>query len=787
MKKYIIWFKDLTSANVPQVGGKNASLGEMFQNLGEKGIVLPDGFALTSDAYWYFIDEAGLREKIKKVLADINISNIASLQKGGEKIRKMIMAAKFPKDLNLEIKNAYQQLCKKYGKDTDVAVRSSATAEDLPSASFAGQHDTYLNIRGEKGLLEACQKCIASLFTNRAISYRQKRGFDHLKVALSVGVQKMIRSDIASAGVIFTLDTESGFKDVILITGSYGVGEMVVQGKVVPDEFYVFKQTLDHGFAPIISKKLGAKERKLIYGVKNGLKEISVRQKDREKFCLSEEEVITLAKWAKIIEDHYKLPMDIEWAKDGKTNELFIVQARPETIHARKQGLVFREYSLKNKEAVVLTSGTAIGEKITTGKARIINSAKDIGKFKSGEILVTTMTDPDWEPIMKISQGIITNLGGRTSHAAIVSRELGVPCIVGTDSGTTDIKNGQVITMDCSSGEVGKVYQGKLEWTEKEYKLDKLPKIETKLMVNLGNPEIAFKNSFLPHQGVGLAREEFIIASKIKVHPLALLNYNRLPKNLKKQIDGITLGYKDKAQFYIDELARGMGQIAAAFWPYPTIVRFSDFKTNEYAALMGGREFEPKEENPMLGWRGASRYYNEKFKPAFLLECQAMKKAREEFGLKNIWAMIPFCRTVEEGKKVLEIMKEAGLVKGENDLKVIVMCEIPSNVFLAEEFLDIFDGMSIGSNDLTQLVLGLDRDNANISNIGNEKNEAVKKMISSVIAECKKRNKYIGICGQAPSDFPDFAEFLIKEGIESMSLNPDTLIKTLIKLSQKNE
>ncbi|MDD3399465.1 MAG: phosphoenolpyruvate synthase [Candidatus Paceibacterota bacterium] len=784
MKKYIIWFKDLSSKDVPRVGGKNASLGEMHENLAKKGIAIPDGFALTADAYWHFIDEAGLREKITKILDGLDISDVKNIQERGAKIRGIIRTAELPKDLEEEVRKAYRQLCGEYGDNTDVAVRSSATAEDLPTASFAGQHDTYLNIRGEEGLLEACRRCIASLFTDRAISYREKRGFEHMKIALSVGVQKMVRSDKASAGVMFTLDTETGFRNAVLIDGSYGVGEIVVQGKVVPDEFFVFKPTLDDGFKPIISKRLGSKRNKMIYGGKDGLMEIPVPQKDRQKFCLSDDEVIILAKWAKTIEEHYKLPMDIEWAKDGESGDLFIVQARPETVHTQKKGAVFHEYSLKSKNPKVLVEGTSIGEKIAAGKARVIKSAKEISKFQAGEILVTTMTDPDWEPIMKKSAGIITDLGGRTSHAAIVSRELGVPCIVGAGKASSTLRDGQMITIDCSSGEVGKVYDGKVEWEEKEYSLKKIPKIKTKIMVNLGSPEVAFKNSFLPHQGVGLAREEFIIASKIKVHPLALLNYGRMDKKVKKQIDEITLSYKDKSQFFVDELARGVGQIAAAFWPHPVIVRFSDFKTNEYATLVGGKEFEPDEENPMLGWRGASRYYDPKFKPAFLLECRAMKKAREEFGLKNIWAMVPFCRTIEEGKKVLKIMDEAGLVRGKSGLKVIVMCEIPSNVNMAEEFLKIFDGMSIGSNDLTQLALGLDRDNAQISGIADERNETVKKMVSSVIKACRKKKKYVGICGQAPSDFPEFAEFLVRENIESISLNPDTVIKTLLRLSK---
>ncbi len=763
-KKYILWFKEISKKDVPLVGGKNASLGEMQGALVKKGISIPNGFALTARAYWYFIDANKLRKQIADVLKGLDINDVRNLQARGEKIRKLILNAQFPKDLEKQVKKAYQKLCQEYGADTDVAVRSSATAEDLPSASFAGQHETFLNIRGEKELIKACQRCIASLFTNRAISYREKGGFKHMKVALSVGVQKMVRADKASAGVIFTLDTETGFRDVVLITGSYGVGEMVVQGKVIPDEFQVFKPTLKQGFKPIIVKSLGSKKKKFIYG-RSGLLQVAVPAKDRERFCLQEKEILILAKWARVIEEHYGTPMDIEWAKDGNSGKLFIVQARPETVHVQKTKTSFKEYVLKEKNPKVLLEGIAIGEKIASGRVRVIKSIKGIGSFQAGEILVTTITNPDWEPVMKKAAGIITDSGGKTSHAAIVSRELGVACIVGSRKGTSVLKTGSFVTMDCSSGEVGRIYQGRVEWREKEYNLKKIPKIKTKIMLNIGTPEIAFRNSFLPHQGVGLAREEFIIASKIKAHPLFLIK-------------------QGKSQYFVDELARGIGQIGAAFWPKPVIVRFSDFKTNEYAALEGGKEFEPKEENPMLGWRGASRYYDPKFKPAFLLECQALKKARAEFGLKNIWAMVPFCRTVEEGKKVLQIMREGGLVKGRDGLKVVVMCEIPSNVVLVKEFLDIFDGMSIGSNDLTQLVLGIDRDNAKMGYVGDVRNRAVKGMIAQVIRECRKRKKYCGICGQAPSDYPEFAQFLVKEGIESISLNPDAIIKTILNIAK---
>ena len=791
-KKFILWFNEINSNDIALVGGKNASLGEMIRELTPRGINIPDGFATTSKAYWYFIEKSELNNKIKEILKDLNISNIKNLEERGRKIRNLILAAKLPEDLKKEIKTAYEKLCAKYGKNTDVAVRSSATAEDLPTASFAGQQETYLNIRGEEDLIKAVQKCIASLFTNRAISYREKLGFDHLKIALSVGVQKMVRSDLSSAGVIFTLDTETGFPNVVLINSSWGLGEMVVKGRVIPDEFYIFKPTLKQGFKPIIVKTLGTKRRKLIYGKKETVQKL-VSQNKAKKFTLSDKEILILSEWAVIIEEHYSRkakqwrPMDIEWAKDGKSDQLFIVQARPETVHVQKKGVTLTEYILKDKNPKILLKGIAIGNKIKSGRVRVINDVKKISQFKKGEVLVTTMTDPDWEPIMRKAAAIITDSGGRTSHAAIVSRELGVTCVVGTEKATSVFKNGQVVTVDCSSGTEGKIYKGKVGWVEKKYNLKKVPKTKTKVMVNLGSPDIAFRTGLLPHKGVGLAREEFIIASKIKIHPLALINYNKLDKKLKKKIDEISQGYKNKKQFFVDELAQGIGQIAAAFFPEPVIVRFSDFKTNEYAALLGGEQFEPKEENPMLGFRGASRHYDPKFKEAFLLECKALKMAREKFGLKNIWAMIPFCRTVEEGKKVLEIMKEGGLEKKKNGLKIIVMCEIPSNVILADKFLKIFDGLSIGSNDLTQLTLGIDRDNAYLKEIGDERNEAVKEMIVRVIKECKKKKKYIGICGQGPSDFPDFAEFLVEEGIESMSLNPDTLIKTILTVAKKEK
>ncbi len=784
-QKLVLKFSEISKKDVALVGGKNASLGEMFSNLGKKGISVPDGFATTSHAYWYFLKKNGLLPKLKEIFKELDTKDVNSLKKVSKEARSLILRSKFPEDLEKEIIKSYRELSKKYGvKYTDVAARSSATAEDLPSASFAGQHETYLNLKGEKEVLEGVKKCIASLFLDRAISYREEKGFNHFKIALSVGVMKMVRSDLSSSGVIFTLDTETGFKDVVLINGSWGLGEMVVKGRVVPDEFFVFKTTLKKGFKPIISKTLGTKKVKLIYSSKE-TKELAVSKKDRDKFVVNDKEILQLAKWACDIEDHYGQPMDIEWAKDGKTGKLFIVQARPETIHTAKISQSYTRYVSKGKGKPIL-EGEAIGSKIAVGKVKIIPNVSEINNFKPGQVLVTQMTDPDWTSIMKQAKAIITEEGGRTCHAAIVSRELGIPCIVGARQATKVLKPGQDITVDCSGGQQGLVFAGQLEFEIKKYDLKKIPETKTKIMMNLGQPDSAFSNSFLPNSGVGLAREEFIIASKIQIHPLALYNFNKLKsKALKKKIEEITVGYKDKKEYFISRLAEGVGKIGAAFYPKPVIVRFSDFKTNEYAQLLGGEFFEPKESNPMIGWRGASRYYDEKFKPAFEMECKALKRAIEVFGLKNIWVMVPFCRTAEEGKKVLDLIKKFGL-EGDG-LKKIVMCEIPSNVELAEDFLEIFDGMSIGSNDLTQLVLGLDRDSALISHIGDERNEAVKKMISKIIRVCKKKKKYCGICGEAPSSFPEFAEFLVEEGIESMSLNPDTVIQTTLTVAKKEK
>ncbi len=786
-KAFILWFDQIGIEDVPLVGGKNASLGEMYRFLTPKGINIPNGFAITAYAYRYFMEKNNLITQIREILNGLNPKDVEDLAERGEKIRHLILEAEFPKELEDAIKEGYHHLCLQYGENTDVAVRSSATAEDLPDASFAGQQETYLNIRGNKMLLDAVKKCMASLFTNRAISYRIDKGFDHFSVALSVGVQKMVRSDLASSGVMFTLDTETGFNKVVFITAIYGLGENIVQGRVNPDEYYVFKPTLKEGYKAIISKKLGDKELKMVYSHDNKrVKNVPVELSERKRFVLTDDEILTLARWGVIIEEHYSnkrgkyTPMDIEWAKDGITNQLFIVQARPETVHSVKKKNKLINYKLKEKGKVI-TTGMSVGSKIGAGEANIIKDISGIHSFKPGQVLVTEMTDPDWEPIMKIASAIVTNKGGRTCHAAIVSRELGIPCIVGTENATEAIKQGQPITVDCSQGDIGYVYEGILDYEVEEINLEKIPETRTKIMINIGNPEEAFALSSLPVKGVGLAREEFIINSYIKIHPLALVHFDSLKdEEIKRKIEELTYGYKDKSQYFIDKLAYGIATIASAFYPNKVIVRLSDFKSNEYANLIGGHLFEPKEDNPMIGWRGASRYYHPKYKEAFALECKALVKVRKEIGLKNVMVMIPFCRTVEEGKLVLEEMRKNGLVQHEDGLEVYVMCEIPSNVILADEFLDIFDGFSIGTNDLTQLTLGLDRDSELVSYIYDERNPAVKKLVASVIEIANKKNKYIGICGQAPSDYPEFAQFLVEKGIHSISLNPDSVLKTLL-------
>lgn len=793
--KFVLWFDEIGIKDVGLVGGKNASLGEMYRSLVSEGVNVPGGFAITAYAYKYLIKKMGIENKIVEILSGLNVHDLKNLQEKGEKIRSIISNVEFPKELEESILEAYHKMLKG-DKNLTVAVRSSATAEDLPDASFAGQQETYLNIKGDKELIKACKDCFASLFTNRAISYREDKNFDHLDVYLSIGIQKMVRSDLASSGVIFSIDTESGFKKVVFITGSWGLGENVVQGKVNPDEYYVFKPTLKKGFSPIIGKKLGSKEIKMIYtsGMER-VKNVETKEEERNSFILKDEEILKLAEWAVIIEDHYEKPMDIEWAKDGSNNKLYIVQARPETVHSQQDMNVIKTYKL-TEEGKVLVEGQAVGQMIGQGPVNIIESSKEIEKFKKGEVLVTDMTDPDWEPIMKIAAAIVTNKGGRTCHAAIVSRELGIPCVIGSENATEILKSGQAVTVSCAEGERGKIYEGLLKFKIDELKLEELPKTKTKIMMNVGIPEKAFTQGQIPCDGVGLAREEFIINSYIGIHPLALINYEKLKKSddleIKKiiaEIDEKTKAYSDKVQFFIDNLAQGIGKIAAGFYPNDVIVRLSDFKTNEYANLIGGKLYEPEESNPMIGWRGASRYYDKDFKPAFGLECIAIKKVRNEMGLTNVKVMIPFCRTPEEGKKVIEVMKEYGLVQGENGLEVYVMCEIPSNVIIADQFSDVFDGFSIGSNDLTQLTLGLDRDSELVAHIFDERNDAVKRLVKQVIdiAHQHKPRRKVGICGQAPSDYPEFAEFLVECGIDSMSLNPDTVIKTKLLVAEKEK
>ena len=781
-KKFILWFKEIGIKDVPSVGGKNASLGEMYSKLSKKGVPIPNGFAVTAEAYDYFITTTGVKKQIKEILKDLNTKDIHNLQ-----TREAILKAEFPEDLKAQIIVDYKKLSQEFKmKNVDVAVRSSATAEDLPDASFAGQQDTYLNIEGGVELLDACRRCMASLFTDRAISYRTDKGFDHFKVKLSITVQKMVRSDLATSGVMFSIDTESGFRGTVLINAIYGLGEYIVQGMVNPDEYYVFKPTLKKGFKPIISKTVGLKSKKLVYDAKakSNVKNMPVAKSDQTRFALSDKEILQLATWAAQIEDHYKKPMDMEWAKDGRSGKLFIVQARPETVRSQDDPNTLIEYEIKERGKIAAI-GASVGNKIGQGKVHIIKDAKNIDKFKAGEVLVTEMTDPDWEPIMKIASAIVTNSGGRTCHAAIISRELGIPCVVGTKNGTEKLKNGQNITVSCAEGEKGFIYNGLLKYVVKKTNLKNFKKSKTKIMMNIGNPEMAMGQSFIPNEGVGLAREEFIISNYIRIHPLALLNFSKVkdPKVISI-IEEATAAYQNKPQFFVDKLAEGVARIAAAFYPKDVIIRLSDFKSNEYASLIGGAQFEPEERNPMIGWRGASRYYSPKYLPAFVLECKALVKVRKEMGLKNLKIMVPFCRTVEEGKKVLKIMADNGLKRGVDGLEVYVMCEIPSNVILADKFCEIFDGFSIGSNDLTQLTLGVDRDSELVSHVYDERNEAVKELVSRVIEVAKKNKRKIGFCGQAPSDFPDFAQFLVREGIDSISLNPDSVIKTMIAIKQ---
>lgn len=776
---YVRPFDTLSLSDIGSVGGKNASLGEMIQGLKGENIPVPDGFATTAAAYWRFLEYNEIKERIQEHLSYFEKGE-KTLNKTGKAIRRLFENATFPPDISEAICKFYRELCNTHGvKQVDVAVRSSATAEDLPEASFAGQQESYLNIRGAKALIESCRHCYASLFTDRAITYRIHQGFDHMSVALSIGVQKMVRSDRGSAGVIFTLDTESGFPSVVVLNGSWGLGENVVKGLVTPDEFRIFKPLLDDSsFRPIIEKRLGGKKRKLVYGKKGeaATRQVDVTAKDRNRYVLNDDEILTLSRWAVSIEKHYKKPMDIEWAKDGKTGELFVLQARPETVQSRKSAQTLKRYQLKG-QGTVLVEGSAIGSAITSGKAHMLKSMRGSDSFPDGAILVAESTDPDWVPVMKRASGIITDRGGRTSHAAIVSRELGVPAVIGTEHATHTVKNGQTVTLSCAEGETGKVYKGKLDFEVTEVDLSQLPDTHTHLMLNVANPDIAMSWWNLPCDGVGLARMEFIISNVIKVHPLALLEFKRVKdKEARKTIKKLTADYANKADYFIDHLALGIAQIAASQYPHPVIVRLSDFKTNEYANLLGGSAFEPHEENPMLGFRGASRYYSESYRQAFGLECQALKKAREEMGFTNVVAMVPFCRTLEEADNVIAIMKEEGLERGQNGFELYVMAEIPANIVLAREFAERFDGFSIGSNDLTQLVLGTDRDSDLLRHIFDERNPAVKKMIQELIEVAHECGVHVGICGQGPSDHPDFAEFLVECGIDSLSLNPDSIV-----------
>ncbi len=787
---WIKWFAELTIDDVPKVGGKNASLGEMIRELTPAGIQVPDGFAVTADAYRAFLRYNELDNQIADILRGLKTEDVNDLMQRTGQIRRLILRGEFPPEMEAEIVAAYQALSQRYQmKSADVAVRSSATAEDLPTASFAGQQETYLNVHGEAMLLESVTKCFASLFTPRATSYRVDMGFDHHQVGLSVGVQKMVRSDLAASGVIFTLDTESGFRDVVFVTSAYGLGENVVQGRVAPDEFYVFKPTLRQGYQPLIWKRLGTKEQRMVYDEAGSklVKNVQVSPEECARFSISEADVLQLAEWAMRIEEHYTarrgvdMPMDIEWAKDGRTGELFIVQARPETVHSQRVVTQIETYRLKQKSELLVT-GLAVGDKIAAGQVHVIPNVSHIRDFRPGEILVTDITDPDWEPIMKTAAAIVTNRGGRTSHAAIVSRELGIPAVVGCGNATRQLQDGQLATASCSEGEIGRVYAGQLPFEVQKVDVSQMPRPRTQIMMNLASPELAFKQAAIPNDGVGLARMEFIFANWVQVHPLALTRYATLPDPIRQRVEEVTAGYADKTEFFVDKLAQGIGTLAAAFYPKPVILRLSDFKTNEYAHLIGGQLFEPKEENPMIGWRGASRYYHPDYREGFLLEVQAIKRVRERFGLTNLLVMVPFCRTPAEGRQVLAVMAEQGLRRGENGLQVYVMAEIPANILLADQFSELFDGFSIGSNDLTQLTLGVDRDSTQIAALFDERNDAVLRSCAELIKTAHRYGRKVGICGQAPSDYPEFAAFLVAQGIDSISLIPDAILRTTADL-----
>jgi pyruvate,water dikinase len=787
--RYIRFFKDIRIEDIPLVGGKNASLGEMYRELSPYGVKVPNGFAVTGEAYRYLLDQAGAWPALHAALNGLDPTNVTDLAKRGARAREIIYGAPLPADLQTEILTAYAELRREYGETLSVAVRSSATAEDLPTASFAGQQDTYLNISGEAALLDACRRCFASLFTDRAIHYRVGQGFDHFKVALSIGVMKMVRSDKATSGVMFSLDTETGFRDVVFITASWGLGENVVQGTVDPDEFYVFKPAFLRGKKAVLRRVLGSKKIKMIYtegDTRNSTRNVATRRHEQESFCLSDADVLTLADYAIKVERHYSQkmqanrPMDMEWAKDGTDGQLYMVQARPETVASQKKGQVLEEYILEG-QGTVLVQGRAIGGRIASGPVHIISDVKHLAEFKPGEILVTETTTPDWEPVMKEAAAIVTNRGGRTCHAAIIARELGIPAVVGTDQATTTLKEGDSVTVSCAMGDIGNVYAGALPFTVRHTDLATLPRPQTQIMINLGNPEIAFQTCMLPNDGIGLARMEFIINSAIKAHPMALLHPEKVEDaHERNALAALIQGYAQPTDFFVERLSEGIGTIAAAFYPKPVVVRMSDFKTNEYAALLGGRWFEPEEDNPMLGFRGASRYAHPAYAEGFRLECLAMKRVREEMGLDNVILMLPFVRRVKEADDVLAKMAEFGLRRGENGLQIYAMCEIPNNVILIDQFAKRFDGFSIGSNDLTQLTLGVDRDSAIVAFDYDERDDGVKEMIRLAVEGCARNGIHSGLCGQAPSDYPEMAEFLVQIGIQSMSLNPDTVLATTL-------
>ncbi len=778
--RFIRFFAELSIDDVPLVGGKNASLGEMYRRLTPKGVKVPNGFAITAEAYRYTLDQAGAWQALRDALDGLDPNDVDDLKRRGRRARQIVYEAGLPEDLRQEILTAYDELVKEFGPELSVAVRSSATAEDLPTASFAGQQETFLNIHGGEALLDAVRRCFASLFTDRAIHYRIDQGFDHFKVALSVGVQKMVRSDLAASGVMFSLDTETGFRDVVFITGSYGLGENVVQGAVDPDEFYVFKPTFKQGYKAVLRRRLGSKKIKMIYaqGERNTTRNVPTPKADQERFCITDDEALVLAEYTTIVEDHYGRPMDLEWAKDGVDGQMYLVQARPETVASQKRARILEEYRLSGT-GKVLIEGRAVGTKIATGKVHVIEDVSQLQQFRPGEVLVADTTTPDWEPVMKTASAIVTNRGGRTCHAAIVARELGIPAVVGTGNATEVLTSGQMVTVSCAEGDVGRVYEGEVPFEVITTDLSQLPRPDTEIMINLGNPDLAFQTSFLPNDGVGLARMEFIINEYIKVHPMALVHPNRVKDAEElKRIAKLTRGYDDPEEFFVRTLAEGVGTIAAAFYPKPVVVRMSDFKTNEYASLLGGHWFEPEEANPMLGFRGAARYAHPAYEEGFALECQAMKRVREVMGLTNVILMLPFVRRVEEAKRVLSKMAELGLKRGEKDLKIYCMCEIPNNVVLIDDFAQHFDGFSIGSNDLTQLTLGVDRDSELVAFDYDERDPGVKAMIMLAIEGCRRNQVHSGLCGQAPSDYPEMAEYLVECGIDSISLNPDTVLQT---------